>query len=189
MSPVWASTDAGFGSIPETGRSSLRCVISPRLERRAITTVTPNTGPGQTRRSGSTWAVRTATTTLTASGGARDAASGQRKTSRRRPGRRTGRIRCRRTRERGGRVPGFSTGVQKDILVSSRPFRVFRRRGAAAARRPGRSARPRIRRAPRIRPTGPADARRTASRPPRWSRRRWTAGRARTPGCSAEGRP
>jgi NAD(P)-dependent dehydrogenase (short-subunit alcohol dehydrogenase family) len=46
-------------------------------------------------------------------------------------------------RERGGRVPAFSIGVQKDILVSSQPFRVFRRRGGAAARQPGRSARPR----------------------------------------------
>jgi hypothetical protein len=44
------------------------------------------------------------------------------------------------TRERGGRVPGFLTGVQKDVGVSSLPFRVFRRRGGAAARRPGRSA-------------------------------------------------
>ena len=44
------------------------------------------------------------------------------------------------TQERGGRVPGFSTGVQKDILVSSQPLRVFRRRGGAAARRPDRSA-------------------------------------------------
>ena len=51
-------------------------------------------------------------------------------------------------------------------------FRVLRRRGVAAARRPGRSARPRIRTAPRIRPTDSADARRTIFRPPRWPRRR-----------------
>ena len=37
-------------------------------------------------------------------------------------------------RERGGRVPGFSTGVQTDILVSSQPFRVLRRRSRQAAR-------------------------------------------------------
>ena len=69
-------------------------------------------------------------------------------------------------RERGGRVPGFSTGVQTDILVSLWPFRVLRRRGGAAARQPGQSARPRIRTGPRIRSTGLADGRRTASRPP-----------------------
>ncbi len=85
------------------------------------------------------------------------------------------------TQERGGRVPGFSTGVQKDVGVSSQPFRVVRRRDGAAAMRPGRSARPRSRTAPRSRSTGSAAGRRTASRPPRWSRRRWTAGRARTP--------
>ena len=84
-------------------------------------------------------------------------------------------------RERCGRVPGPSTGFQRDIVVSSQPFWVFRRRGGAAARRPGRSARSRIRTGPRIRSTGSAGGRRTASRPPRWSRRRWTAGRARTP--------
>jgi hypothetical protein len=83
--------------------------------------------------------------------------------------------------ERGRRVPGFSTGVQTDILVSSQSFRVLRRRGGAAARQPGQSARPRIRTAPRIRFAGLARSRRTASRPPRWSRRRWTAGKARTP--------
>jgi hypothetical protein len=83
--------------------------------------------------------------------------------------------------ERGRRVPGFSTGVQTDILVSSQSFRVLRRRGGAAARQPGQSARPRIRTAPRIRSAGLARSRRTASRPPRWSRRRWTAGKARTP--------
>jgi len=31
-------------------------------------------------------------------------------------------------RERGGRVPGFSTGVQTDTLVPSQPFGVLRRR-------------------------------------------------------------
>jgi hypothetical protein len=68
--------------------------------------------------------------------------------------------------KRGRRVPGFSTGVQTDILVSSQSFRVLRRRGGAAARQPGQSARPRIRAAPRIRSAGLADGRRTASRPP-----------------------
>jgi hypothetical protein len=66
-------------------------------------------------------------------------------------------------RERGGRVPGFSTGVQTDTLVSSQPSAYS---GGAAARRPGQSARPRIRTAPRIRSTGLADGRRTASQPP-----------------------
>ena len=71
-------------------------------------------------------------------------------------------------RERGRpRVPGL--------------LRVFRRRGGAAARRPGRSARPRSRTGPRSRSTGPAGGRRRASRPPTGPRRRWTAGRARTP--------
>jgi hypothetical protein len=147
----------------------------------AITTVTPNTGPGQTRRSDSTRAVRTATTRLTASGGCAGCAvwakeklpNDARPASRAHP--------MPKTRERGGRVPGFSTGVQKDVGVSSQPFRVFRRRGGAAARRPGRSARPRSRTAPRTRSTGSAAGRRTVSRLPRWSRLRWTAGRARTP--------
>ena len=91
--------------------------------------------------------------------------------------------------ERGGRVPGFSTGVQKDILVCMHPFRVFRRRGGTAARRPDRSGRPRTRTGPRIRSKDLAAARRTACRPPIGPRRRLTAGRARTPGCCAEGRP
>jgi hypothetical protein len=84
------------------------------------------------------------------------------------------------TRERGGRVPGFSTGVRKDILVSSPPFRVVRRLGGAAARRPGRPARPRSHTGPRIRSTGSAHARCPADCPT-VPRRRWTAGRARTP--------
>src|ERR1017187_8956883 len=65
------------------------------------------------------------------------------------------------TQERSSRVPGFSTGFQKDTPLSSQ----FRRRGAAVARRPRRSPRPRTRRGRRIRPTGPADARPAAGPP------------------------
>jgi hypothetical protein len=36
--------------------------------------------------------------------------------------------------EGGGRVPWFSTGVETDILVSSQPFCIFRRRSRQAAR-------------------------------------------------------
>jgi hypothetical protein len=106
----------------------------------AITTVTPNTGPGQTRRSDSTRAVRTATTRLTASGGCAGCAvwAKEKLPNDARPA--SGAHPMPKTRERGGRVPGFLTGVQKDVGVSSLPFRVFRRRGGAAARRPGRSA-------------------------------------------------
>ena len=56
-----------LGELSATGNSAPR--TGHWASTAAITTVTPNTGPGQTRRSGSTWAVRTATTTLTASGG------------------------------------------------------------------------------------------------------------------------
>jgi len=56
----------------------------------------------------------------------------------------------------------------------------LRRRGGAAARRPERSGRPRSRTGPRIRSTGSAHVRRPAGCPTR-PRRRWTAGRTRTP--------
>jgi len=91
-------------------------------------------------------------------------------------------------RGRGGRVPGFSVGVLKDITRILAAFRMVKRRGGAASRRPGRSAQRRSSTGPRIHSMGPADARRTDSRPPTGPRRRWTAGRARTPGCCAEGR-
>ena len=81
------------------------------------------------------------------------------------------------TRERDGRVPGCRAVCRKDTLVSSPPFRVVRRRGGAAARRPGRSARPRSRTGPRIRSTGSAHARCPADCP-QGPRRRWTAGSA-----------
>ena len=90
------------------------------------------------------------------------------------------------TRERGGRVPGSSTGVQKDgcrsILAAFPRAQCFflRRRGGVAARRPGRSARSRSRTGTRSRSTGSAHARWSAGRPT-GPRRRWWAGRARTP--------
>ena len=72
----------------------------------AITTVTPNTGPGQTRRSDSTRAVRTATTRLTASGGCAGCAVWAKESSRTTPGRPAGHTRCRRPGNAAGAFPG-----------------------------------------------------------------------------------
>src|SRR5579863_156228 len=85
----------------------------------AIRTMTPNTGPGQTRRSDSTRTVRTATTRLTASAVCAGFAVWAKENS---PNDATAASRAQpmsKAQERSGRVPGFSTGVQKDIFVSS----------------------------------------------------------------------
>ena len=103
----------------------------------AIRTMTANTGPDQTQRSGSTGAVRTATTRLTASGGIAGCAAWAKEKlpKEARPASRAHPMS--KTRERGGRVLGFSTGVQKDIRVSSQPFRVqASRRCSRQAARP-----------------------------------------------------
>jgi hypothetical protein len=78
-----------------------------------------------------------------------------------------------------GAFPGFDQ-YPEGPTFSSRPFAVLRRRGGVAARRPGRSARPRSRTGTRIRSTGSARARCPADCPT-GPRRRWTAGRARSP--------
>ena len=126
-----------------------------------------------------TAAVRTATIRLRVSGGARDAP----------PGRRRAPERGRRGEQGAGDVedPGTRRArsrvldrCRRDVLVSSPPFRVVRRRGGAAARRPGRSARLRSHTGPRIRSTGSAHSWRSVGCPT-GRRRRRTAGRARTP--------
>ena len=72
----------------------------------AIRTMTANTGPDQTQRSGSTGAVRTATTKLTASGGIAGCAAWAKESSRTTSGRRAGRTRRRRPGNAVGAFPG-----------------------------------------------------------------------------------
>src|SRR5580704_17115010 len=81
----------------------------------AIRTVTANTGPGQTRRSDSTRAVRTATTRLTASVGSSGCAAWAKEKLPNDVAAASTAQPTSKTQERNGRVPGFSTGVQKDI--------------------------------------------------------------------------
>ena len=81
--------------------------------------------------------------------------------------------------ERSGRVSRVpDRRPEGPLILAAFPARQASR--AAAARRPGQSARSRTRPGARIRPTGSAHARWSAGCPT-GPRRRWTAGRARTP--------
>jgi hypothetical protein len=81
--------------------------------------MTANTGPGQTRRSDSTNTVRTATNRVTANGECVGCAVWAKENVPREATAATRAHPMSKAQERVGRVPGFSTGVQKDILVSS----------------------------------------------------------------------
>ena len=74
-------------------------------------------------------------------------------------------------RERCGSVPGPSNGFPRDIVVSSQPFWVS---GVVAAQPPGGQGgqHDRVSAQDRESVRRPPGGRRTASRPPRWSRRR-----------------
>jgi hypothetical protein len=93
-----------------------------------------------------------------------------------------GRSRCRRPRNAAGAFPGLDRcpeGGTRILAAFPRGQCFFlRRRGGAAARRPGRSARRRSRTGTRIRSRGSAAGWRPGC--PTGPRRRWTAGRART---------
>ena len=103
-------------SVPRTGHCASTAAVS---------TTTPNTGPGQTRRSDSTRTVRTATARPTVSGRCAGCAVWANEKVKKEAAAASKAHPRSKTQERGGRVPGFSTGVQKDIFVSSQPFPIL----------------------------------------------------------------